>query len=55
MTEERKQQIIKNVNGTMALEGMPLTDEDTQRIADILDKKITSEEAIQQIIEKHKQ
>ena len=46
MTEQEKEKIITKVNGTMALEGMPLTDEDTQRIADILDKKITSEEAI---------
>ncbi len=55
MTEERKQQIIKNVNGTMSIEGMPLTAEDKQRIADVFDKKITGDEAIRQIIEKHKQ
>ena len=55
MTEQKKEKIIANVNGTMALEGMPLTDEDKQRIKDILDGKITTEEAIQQIIAKHKQ
>ena len=55
MTEQEKEKIIKNVNGTMALEGMPLTEEDKQRIADVLDKKITADEAIKQIIAKHKQ
>lgn len=55
MTEQRKQQIIKNVNGTMSIEGMPLTEEDKQRIKDILDGKIKAEEAIQNIIVKYKQ
>lgn len=55
MTEQEKQKIIANVNGTMSLEDMPLTDKDKQRIKDILDGKITAEEAIAQIIEESKQ
>ena len=55
MTEQEKQRIIANVNGTMSLEGMPLTETDKQRIKDILDGKITADEAIQEIIAKHKE
>lgn len=55
MTEQEKQKIIANINGTMAIEGMPLTDKDKQRISDILDGKITGDEAIRNIIEKCKQ
>lgn len=50
MTEQEKQKIITSVNGTMSLEGMPLTETDKQRISDILDGKITADEAIQKII-----
>ena len=39
----------------MDMEGTPLTEEDKQRIKDILDGKITAEEAIQNIIAKYKQ
>lgn len=55
MTEQEKQRIIANVNGTMSIEGMPLTETDKQRIKDILDGKITADEAIAQIIEESKQ
>jgi len=55
MTEQEKEQIIANVIGTMSIEGMPSTEENKQRIKDILDGKITAEEAIQNIIAKYKQ
>ena len=55
MTEQEKEKIIANVNGTMSMEGMPLTEADKQRIHDILDGKITAEEAIQNIIAEYKE
>lgn len=55
MTEQEKEKIIKNVNATMDMEDTPLTEEDKQRIKDILDGKITTEEAIQSTIAKYKQ
>ena len=50
-----KRKIIKKVNATIDMEDTPLTEEDKQRIKDILDGKITAEEAIQNIIAKYKQ
>lgn len=50
MTEQEKQRIIANVNSTMAMESMPLTETDKQRTKDILDGKITADEAIQNVI-----
>lgn len=42
---EKAEQIIKDVNATMALEGMPLSVEDRELIARIVDE-ITIDEAI---------
>jgi len=47
------EQTIREVNGTMAIEGMPLTDEDKNRLRSILRKEISYEAAIQKIIEKY--
>lgn len=39
--------IIKDVNATMALEGMPLTDFDIELLAKTIDGEITREEAFE--------
>lgn len=41
----KAEEIIKNVNATMSLEGMPLTEDDKDLIAKIVDE-ITIDEAI---------
>lgn len=48
------EEIIKRVDATMALENMPLTDEDKQRIRDIYEGKTTAEEERQKLIEKYR-
>ncbi|MDR1692976.1 MAG: hypothetical protein LBR72_06415 [Oscillospiraceae bacterium] len=40
------EQTIRGVNGTMAIEGMPLTDEDKNRLRSILCGEISYEAAI---------
>ena len=42
---ERAKEIIKDVNATMSLEGMPLTDFDIELISKVIDGEITREEA----------
>jgi len=41
---------IERINGTMAIEGMPLTNEDKQRIAKLLSGKISYEKGKAEII-----
>jgi len=48
------EEIIKRVDATMALEDMPLTEEDKQRIRDINEGRTTSEEERQKLIEKYR-
>ncbi len=55
MTEQEKQYIISQVNANLALAGMPLTEKDKQRVKDILDGKLTYEEAIENITNEYKQ
>ena len=45
MTDHAKE-IIKYVNATMALEGMPLSDEDIEMVTKIADSELTIDEAI---------
>ena len=45
--------IIREVNGTMAIEGMPLTDEEKQMLRDCLTNN-TFEETIAAIVAKYK-
>lgn len=47
------EQIIKEVNGTMAIEGMPLGEEDKDRIRVCLSNEVSFEEMRKRIIEKH--
>lgn len=47
------EQTIREVNGTMAIEGMPLTDEDKNRLRSILHGETSYEAAVQEIIKKY--
>lgn len=47
------EQIIKEVNGTMAMEGMPLTEEDKERLKLCLSDKVSFKEMKKRIIKKH--
>ena len=42
---KKAEKIIKEVNATMSLEGMPLSDFDIELISKIIDGEITREEA----------
>lgn len=46
-------QIIKEVNGTMTMEGMPLTEEDKERLRLCLSDKVSFEEMEKRMIKKH--
>ena len=47
------EQKIRSINGSMAIEGMPLTDDDKSRLRALLHGEISYEAAIKQIIEKY--
>ncbi|MDR1320692.1 MAG: antitoxin VbhA family protein [Gracilibacteraceae bacterium] len=47
------EQKIREVDATMAMEGMPLSDEDKSRLRDIFEGKTTVEETVQVLIQKH--
>ncbi|WFA08446.1 hypothetical protein [Tissierella sp. Yu-01] len=47
------EQIIKEVTGTMAMEGMHLREEDKQRIRVCLSDQVTFDEMKKRIIQKH--
>jgi antitoxin Phd len=47
------EQKISEVNATMAMEGMPLTDEDKNRLRDIFEGRVTVEKTVQELILKH--
>ena len=47
------EQKIREVNGTMAIEGMPLTDDDKSRLRSILRGEISYEAAVQEIIQRY--
>lgn len=49
------EQKILAVNATMAMEGMPLTDEDKSRLRDIFDGKATADAIVRDLTEKHSQ
>lgn len=42
--------IVENVNSNMAMEGMPLEDEDRRRILDCLEGKKTFQEAVEELV-----
>ena len=43
--ERKSKKIIKNVNATMSLEGLPLTSFDIDLISKVIDGELTREEA----------
>ena len=47
------EQVIRMVNGTMCIEGMPLTDEDKDRLRAVYTGTITADDLVQQLIVKH--
>ncbi len=47
--------IIANVNATMAMEGMPLTDEDKARLRLCLNGEKTFEETVAELVEMYTQ
>lgn len=54
MMKRTTQQIINEVNATMAMSDMPLTDEDKDRIEKLLTNQITVADAINEITQKYK-
>lgn len=54
MTEKQKQYIINNVDATMCMEDMPLTEQNKKDIRNILDGKTTTDEIRRKIIERYK-
>ena len=47
------EQKIQEVNSTMAMEGMPLTEDDKARLRDVFSGNINAEALIKQLVEKH--
>jgi hypothetical protein len=48
------ERLIGEVNGTMAMEGMPLTDEDKDRLRLILRGEVTADEMVRRLVAKHR-
>jgi hypothetical protein len=46
--------VIEKGNGTMAIESMPLTDEDRGRLRSILLGEVTADEMVRQLVAKHR-
>lgn len=53
MDNDRVQKIIRNVNSNLSIEGMPLTNEDRDRIRLCLAGKSTVEEMVKKLVDKH--
>lgn len=47
------EQIIGEVNGTMAMEGMPLTDQDKDRLRECITGKTSYDEMVRRLVKKH--
>ncbi|MDR0916398.1 MAG: antitoxin VbhA family protein [Oscillospiraceae bacterium] len=48
------ERLIGEVDGTMAIEGMPLTDEDKERLRLVLSGEVTADEMVQRLVAKHR-
>jgi hypothetical protein len=48
------EQKIREVDATMAMEGMPLTTEDKNRLRDIFEGRTTAERTVRALIQKHR-
>jgi hypothetical protein len=47
------EQKIREVNSTMAMEGMPLTEDDRLRLHDVLSGKTNADTIVKQLVDKH--
>ncbi len=47
------ERIIENVNATMGMEGMPLSDEDRERVKECIEGKVSFQSAVEQLIGKY--
>jgi hypothetical protein len=47
------EKIIGEVNGTMAIEGMPLTDQDKDRLRECITGKTSYDEMVRRLVKKH--
>jgi hypothetical protein len=48
------ERLIGEVNGTMAIEGMPLTDDDKERLRIVLRGEVTADEMVRRLVTKHR-
>lgn len=54
MNSKEIDKIINNVNGNLAMEGMPLTEQDRDRIRACLSGKVEFNDMIKHLVQKHK-
>lgn len=47
------ERIIGDINGTMAIEGMPLTEGDKERLRECLTGKVSYDEMVKRLVKKH--
>lgn len=47
------EKIIGEVNGTMAMEGMPLTEQDKNRLRECITGKTSYDETVRRLVQKH--
>lgn len=47
------ERIIENVNATMNMEGLPLSDVDRERVKECIEGKITFQDAINELVNKY--
>ncbi|MCL2048284.1 MAG: hypothetical protein FWG87_06105 [Defluviitaleaceae bacterium] len=48
------EQAIREINGTMTIENMPLTDGDKKRLRDVLSGRVSIDIVIKQLTDKHR-
>lgn len=49
----KNDRVIKNINATMEMEGMPLLKEDEERLRECLEGKVSYEDAINTLIKQY--
>lgn len=53
-TKEEQDIVIRQIDGTMRLSGMPLTEEDKEQLRDVLSGRKTQRQAIREIKRKYR-
>lgn len=53
MGQNEIKRIIKEINGTMAIEGMPLTEKNKKDISSVLSGKKTADEIVKKLVKKY--